>query len=201
MTTTAWNPASPKDPCGAGLPCGSTLESLKDHPEWFPGSISIIGKELLRRVIALYDCFHDPNDPDFVLPGRRIWTVGEVPYDCNQLIVSLDSLAEGLVNTENQPPNPCHVPVNATFNITVVRCYPVDPKGNATAPDVLAKAADLAAKDAYLLLKLSGCLDMYGADTGGAGGFGGMGTEASISISNAQGGVQAVTLELTTVVG
>ena len=60
-------------------------------------------------------------------------------------------------------------------------------------------AADLAAIDAYLLLKLSGCLDMYGADTGV--GSGGMGTEASISISNAQGGVQAVTLELTTVVG
>ena len=193
MTTRTWNPVSARPaPCGAGTPCSGTVEALK-QTTWFPGSIATIGRKLLERVECLYKEF------GVSLPDRRIWTVGEVPYDCNQLIVSLDSLAEGLVNTENQPPNPCHVPVNATFNITVVRCYPVDPKGNATAPDVLAKAADLAAKDAYLLLKLSGCLDMYGADTGV--GSGGMGTEASISISNAQGGVQAVTLELTTVVG
>lgn len=199
MTTAPpnWNPPSQKsDPCdGVGFPCGGTIKDLKENgKDWFPQSISIIGRELLKRVICLYDYF------GVELPNRRVWAVGEVPFDCDQLIVSLDSLAEGLVNTDNQPASPCEVPVNATFNITVVRCFPVDSKGAATKPDVLAAVADKSAIDAYLLMKLSGCLDMYGADTGNAR-LGGMGTEASISISNAQGGVQAVTLELTTVVG
>ena len=183
------------DPCdGVPFPCGGTIQGLKDAP-WFPGSVATIGRALLDRVVCLY------AHMEVELPERRIWAAGEVPYDCNQLIVSLDGLSEGLLNTDSQPPSPCNVPVNATFNITVVRCYPVDPKGNPTKPEDLAKAADAAAIDAYLLMKLSGCLDMYGEDTGGQGGWGGMGTEASISISNAQGGVQSVTLELQTVVG
>ena len=195
--TTGWSPAPHQQPesspCeGVPFPCGPTIQGLKDAP-WFPKSIATIGRALLDRVICLYAHF------GVDLPERRLWAAGEVPFDCDQLIVSLEGLGEGLVGTDNQPPNPCHVPVNATFNITVVRCYPVDPKGNPTKPEVLADAADAAAIDAYLLMKLSGCLDMYGADTGRAGG--GMGTDASISISNAQGGVQAVTLELTTVIG
>ena len=196
--TVNWSPAPAQDtsPCaGVGFPWGETLTSLKQAP-WFPTSISTIGHKLLDRVVCLYDYY------GVALPERRIWVAGEVPYDCNQLIVSLDSLAEGLVNTENQPQSPCNVPINATFNVTVVRCYPVPQKGGPVSPEVLAEAADKIAIDAYLLMKLSGCLDMHGADTAdNPSQLGGMGTEASISISNAEGGVQAVTLELTTVVG
>lgn len=197
MTAQSWG-AQRSDPCAdLPFPCGETISSLDAGRAdgWFPDSIAIIGRALLRRVECLYS--HYGVD----LPDRRVWAAGEVPFDCNQLIVSLESLSEGLVGTESQIPSPCNVPVNATFNVTVVRCFPVDAKGGPTKTDVLAAAADAAARDAYLLMKLSGCLDMYGADTGDMTRLGGMGTEASVAIANAQGGVQAVTLQLTTVVG
>ena len=65
------------------------------------------------------------------LPERRVWVIGEGVYDCEQLIVAFTGLGEGMINTETGPRSPCHVPVNATFKITVVRCVPTaDARGN-----------------------------------------------------------------------
>jgi hypothetical protein len=174
------------------VPCASTVQSLRDAP-WFPDSAGIIGRALLDRIQAIYATF------GVELPKRQVWSVGEVPPDCDQLVVSLQSLDEGVIAGEI--PSPCEVPVNATYTVSVSRCHPVDPKGGATNPEVLGKAADAAARDAYLLMKLSGCLDMYGADVPGSGQIGGMGTEASVEISGPQGGMVTTTLTLKTVIG
>jgi hypothetical protein len=158
-----------------------------------PTTVAKLGELLLHRVEEVY------REAGVDLPDRRIWAVGEVPFDCNQLIVSLDGLREGLINTENQVPSPCEVPVMAEFNITVVRCAPVpDSRGNPPTPKQYADFAAITSTDAYLLMKASCSFDLFGALIPGY--PGGMGVEASVSISNAQGGVQAVTLNLVTLV-
>lgn len=188
------------DPCsGVPFPCGDTIDNLRTAP-WFPDSAGIIGRALLDRVVCLYATY------GVDLPKRQVWTAGEVAVDCNQLSVSLDGLAEGLV-PEGEIPNPCHVPVNATYKIAVTRCHQLDAKGGPTSTDELGRAGDAAARDAYLLMKLSGCLDMFGADVAATTGgpdmdvFARMGTDAGIEISGPQGGMITTTLTLQTVIG
>jgi hypothetical protein len=174
-------------PTSANTPCWGTIADID------PKTVAKIGKLLLERVIAIY------KEAGVPLPARQLWAVGDVPYECNMLLVSLEGLSEGLLNTENSVPNPCDTPVIAEFNITVVRCAPVpDSRGTPPSPEKYAEAAEITSTDAYLLMKAACSLDMFGALIPGF--VGSMGVESSVSIESAQGGVQAITLTLRTVV-
>ena len=175
-------------PTSANTPCWGSISDLD------PSALAKIGQMLLDRVIAIYE------EAGVELPLRRVWAAGDIPFECNSLVVSLAELREGIVNSETAVPDPCHVPLMAEFNITAARCYPVgDQRGNPPSPEKIAAAAIAAATDAYLLMKASCTLDMFGADIPGAP-QGGMGVEASISIGNPQGGMQTVTLNLVTMI-
>jgi hypothetical protein len=156
-----------------------------------------IARALLDRVRAVY------AEAAIDLPSRQIWTIGEPVYDCEELVVSLIDLSEGLTQGDS-PQSPCVVPINATFKVTVVRCAPVpDNRGNPPTPDALMRAADESAVDAYLLMKSSCKFDMWGADVDGLdpSALGGLGVNASIEVVEAQGGMQGVALNIVTVIG
>ena len=163
-----------------------------------PRSLVRIGEALLQRVQQVY------HDAGIELPPRREWIMGDGVYDCEKLMVAFTGLREGMLNTESGPQSPCDVPVNATFQVTVVRCAAMpDDRGNPPDLAELTARTNASVIDAYLLMKASCKLDMYGADVIGLhpGALGGMGVEATVDVAEPQGGFQAVTLNLTTVIG
>jgi hypothetical protein len=173
-------------------PCAAELADAMAHMD----AVSKIGRLLLQRIVDIYAM------AGVELPPRRIWAAGEVPFDCNELIVSLSGIGGGtLPNAQTQPSSECYVPITARYNVTVVRCIPVpDSRGNPPSPEDIGAAADVTARDAYLLMKSACVLDLWGADvdpdsTGGAG------VEAEIAVGDPQGGMQAVTLTVTILVG
>ena len=171
-----------------------------------PTALSRIGRALLARVQAVYASY------GVALPSRQLWNVGEPVYDCEQLVVSLMSLREGLIDTDARsvtvPSAPCDVTVIGVFQVVVVRCIPVPETRGTTlvtpTPEVIADSADVLSTDAYLLMK-SGCkFDMFGADIVPPlhhSALGGMGVDVRVEIQEASGGFQAVVLNLETVIG
>jgi hypothetical protein len=156
-----------------------------------------ITKALMDRVIQVY------YDAGVDLPDRKIVTLGEPVYDSEQLVVSFTDMSEGLVQGED-PQSPCYIPVNATFKITVVRCAPVaDNRGNPPTPEQLNAATYTSLIDAYLLMKSSCRFDMWGSDVDGLppSALGGMGVNVTVDVIEAQGGMQGVALNVTTVLG
>lgn len=180
------------------MPCADTFSRMSDPHHAAPFALVRIGHALRDRVVAVYE------QARVDLPLRRNWVIGEGVFDCEQLIVAFTGLAEGMINTESAPQSPCDVFVTATFKITVVRCVPTaDARGNAPLVEDVDAATDMSVIDAYLLMKSSCTFDMYGADVIGLdpSALGGMGVEASIDVEAPQGGFQAVTLNITTVIG
>jgi hypothetical protein len=168
-----------------------------------PLSLVRIGHALMARVQTVY------AQAGVALPSRQIWIAGDGVYDCEQLIVSFQSLREGLIDTDTRsvasPSRPCETTIMAVFKITVVRCIPVpDSRGNPPSAQEVSDATDVLATDAYLLMK-SGCkFDMYGADIEPPlhpSALGGMGVDLNVEVEEAQGGMQAVSLNLTTIIG
>lgn len=172
----------------ATLPCRDTLT-------FDPKALSIIGRGLLERVVAVYEDFGVP------VPQRQFWSAGNVPPECSQIVVALKSLSEGLTGSEETIPSPCDNLVQAKFSVTVTRCIPTpDNRGTPPSPAQIAEASDLASQDAYLLAKAACSFDMYGSDVPGAP-LGGMGVEWSVTVNDYEGGMQTVELDLTTVIG
>lgn len=180
------------------MPCADIFDKKTDPKKDGPRALVRIGHALRDRVVAIYE------QAGIDLPERRVWVIGEGVFDCEQLIVAFTGLSEGLINAENPQRSPCEVFVNATFKITVVRCVPTaDARGNSPLVADMDAATDLSVIDAYLLMKSSCRFDMYGADVIGLhpSALGGMGVESSVEIEEPQGGFQAVTLNITTVIG
>lgn len=178
------------------FPCSDRLTDLN------PGALGIIGRELLQRIEEIY------TESGVSLPDKRVWTLGQPIVDCEQAVVSLLSLAEGQPQANMQVSRPCDVPINATFQVSVFRCVPSGGnRGNMPSPESLANFADEVAQDAYILMYLASCLDMFGADVYPAderdqftSALGGRGFEANVEISEALGGYQGAVLTLTTVI-
>lgn len=177
-----------------------------------PMTAAIIGRALLARLEAMYLQYGVP------LPERRYWTTGTLPPDCEQVVVSLVALREGLVNDQGDAGSaqqPCQTFVLADYVITISHCFPTpDDRGNLPLPEQIGEAADRAATDAYLLEKLAGCwFDITGYDvnpdilqrTDENGDLlpipSGFGVDASVEIEDPQGGVQSVSLKLGLVIG
>jgi hypothetical protein len=192
-------------------PCASEVSFGTGPGQLRPDTVAILGHELLRRVQEVY------AEAGVTLPERQIWVAGEAAYDCEELIVSFTGLRETQIpgwDASAQPQSPCQVPLVATFDVATVRCVPVPNGTRATppTPEALAAATDLLTTDAYLLMK-SGCrFDLWGADVAYIwdqdhpngppyNGRGGMGTEAVVTAAPPSGGMQAVVLALTSVIG
>jgi hypothetical protein len=174
-------------------PCGE-----KTFPD--PNALVTIAEGIKARVIELYEQAHD-YDPSIALPARRYWQTGQPAYDCEQMVVWLESLQEGLIGDVAAPQHPCDVFITATFKVAVVRCIAVgDDNGTPPLPAAIEATAKPLAQDAYLLMKASCRFDMYGADVEGAP-LGGMGVDANLEFEEPSGGMAAVVLTVTTVLG
>lgn len=178
------------------FPCSDRLENFN------PDALSIIGRELLQRVEQIYE------EIGVDLPDKRVWLLGQPIVDCAQLAVSLSSLAEGQPEANAQVSRPCTVPINATFQVSVFRCVPTEGvRGSLPSSEAIGMAADELSRDAYILMYLASCLDMFGADVYPqdqrdfyTAALGGRGVEANVEISEALGGFQGAVLTLTTVI-
>lgn len=178
------------------FPCSDRLDNFN------PDALGIIGRELLQRVEEIY------SEAGVALPDKRVWLLGQPIVDCAQLAVSLMSLAEGQPEANSQVSRPCDVPITATFQVSVFRCVPTEGiRGSLPAPEALGTSADEISRDAYILMYLASCLDMFGADVYPqderdpyTSALGGRGIEASVEISESLGGYQAAVLTLTTVI-
>ena len=178
------------------FPCSDRLENFN------PDALGIIGRELLQRVEEIY------SEVGVTLPNKRLWTLAQPIVDCEQIVVSLLALAEGQPEANVQVSRPCVVPINATFQIAVFRCAPTGGnRGGMPSPEVLGNFADAIARDAYILMYLASCLDMFGADVYPieerdqfTSALGGRGIEATVEVTESLGGYQGAVLSLTTVI-
>lgn len=174
-----------------GLPCGDTGMPVD------PRGVAKIGRRLLTAVEQIY------LDAGIALPGRHLWTAGEVAWDCELLAVSFDSMRGDEQPNWNSPGiSPCERPIVGVYRIQVVRCVPTPgDSGNLPTPEEVALSADMTAIDAYLLMKSACKLDFWGWDQDPPNQTGGLGVNATIELVGPQGGMQGVTLVLTGVVG
>ena len=160
-----------------------------------PKDILKIMDAIKERVVQLY------ADYDVPLPSRQYWMLNDPAYDCEQMVVSLMSLQEGLIGTDNAPQSPCDVFITATFKVTIVRCVPgLTDDGQPPSASEIEAASRALAMDAYLLMKSSCWFDVYGVDIEGAP-LGGMGVDASVETQEVNGRMQAVVLNFTSVIG
>jgi hypothetical protein len=185
------------------MPCGEVSFDATRPGSIDPVMLANAGHILLERVRAVY------AEAGVPLPDRQLWTAGESAYDCEQLVVSLMSLTAGGLPTSRGviAPNPvCDPFIVANFEITVVRCVPTpNDKGTPPRPEAIATAADITSTDAFILIKAACRFDLWNAqplftpfnyDPGG-----GMEVESSLQVETAQGGMQAVSLTIRTVIG
>lgn len=187
-------PVYPEDQPGflsMSAPCWGT--------EIDPAVLGRIGRMLLGRVVAVF------TEANVALPSRQLWVAGSQPWDCEQVVVSLTGLTSSDVPGFNTaaPASPCDPLISATFTVVIVRCVPQpDAKAKPPEPAEIAAAADVTATDAYLLQKAACRFDMFNAaDPDVTAPRGGFSVESRVDVGEAQGGLQGVSMSLTSVVG
>jgi hypothetical protein len=140
-----------------------------------PTTVSDALQEILRRVEHLYAL------AGLEIPARKIWGVGILAQDCPEIIVSLLSMRQ------DEYERNCTAPIRATIQVIVARCSPVSATryGNSPPhPEQIAAAALDPSADAWVLMRGSCMLDLYGMGL----------QDVSVEVSGPQGGLQAVTL-------
>jgi hypothetical protein len=150
--------------------------------------VANLADALMQKVI---DVFAMEGVP---LPERRFLTVGTPVHDCEELVVVFSSLSKGLPGQEDTSQR-CDASVSVTFQIHLVRCFPLPGgRGNlAPSAESLSTNADGLMQDAWLLVKAASEL----VDNPFVS-FGGM--VNSVQAEEPQGGFSAVVGSLTMVV-
>jgi hypothetical protein len=152
--------------------------------QWTYGThrVSKFADELMDRVVETFMTAGVP------LPDRKFFTVGQPVHDCEELVVVFESVRKGLPGGEEEPAN-CDMPSTATFQIHLVRCFPV---GSGTVPPTAAEltaSADALMVDAWLLLQ---AVDELNRDP--LTGLGGM--VYSVSVGEPSGGYVGVVAQV-----
>jgi hypothetical protein len=114
-----------------------------------------IPKAMLAYVVSYF------GQAGVLLPSRQMMVAGpaaNVPYDCEQLTVTLETLGWGRARdaTQLSPTFGKEASVNAQRHgewvVSLVRCWPTgDDEGNLVDPDLLEEASEGVARDAGLL--------------------------------------------------
>ncbi|QIG57827.1 hypothetical protein SEA_PAULODIABOLI_93 [Microbacterium phage PauloDiaboli] len=145
---------------------------------------------LLDRVVGVYEQAGIP------LPTRRFWMLsGEVPEDCEQLVVTFVQSYLGAPGDSAADAQQCNSPRTGVFNIWVTRNHPVGEAGKAVAADRIIEASKWGAIDAYTLMWA--LEDLSTLDDG----FKGPGVIATVNVSPPNGGVQSTVLNISTMIG
>lgn len=144
-------------------------------------------KNFMDAVIdRLVDRFDYHNVP---LPTKRYWKVGAPVIDCEQLVLSVDSMFLGNPGNEMQQPVRCNSPRSVTFRAMIARQIPTpDNRGNEPSGSKQQEASEILAVDMWTLLDAVAHLD--GWDVVGAFGLGVIG---NVEFEEPQGGYQVIT--------
>lgn len=137
--------------------------------------------EVLDGIVSVY------GQAGLPLPDRRYVAAGSTVHDCEQLTVSLAQMYMGAPGDQAQTAVQCDAMRSAMVTIELVRCIPVTGR---TAPTVeqIEAAADAQMIDAWMLLEAATAV-------ASSHGFGGL--LADVTPGEAQGGFQAIILNLT----
>jgi hypothetical protein len=138
-------------------------------------------EEILKRVLEIYEVY------GVAPPKRHIWTVGDQPGDCDQLMVLMTSLSR------DPSEGNCVGPVRMSVQVSVTRCVPIAAGRTGTSPPTPAQLADVGkrlGRDAWILARSACFLDLYQMGD----------LEDVVEIAEAQGGMQTVVLSLSIVI-
>jgi hypothetical protein len=112
------------------------------------GRITAMADQIMEKVI---DVFAVEGVP---LPDRKLITVGEPVHDCEELVVVFVSLNRGIPGSEEEAQR-CDAAVSATFQVHLVRCFPVS-TGRGVVPPTSEELTDNAREkmvDSWLLAR------------------------------------------------
>jgi hypothetical protein len=135
------------------------------------------------------DVFQSYNVP---LPNRRYWTLGAPVIDCDQVVVSLNSLYLGPPGAPVSEPMRCNMPRTATVTISIARGVPtVGMNGRPPTATKIEESSYISSIDAWVLMMSLNLFDQW------ADGSYGLGVIANVDVLEPEGGFQIVNMELT----
>ena len=148
-------------------------------------------KNLMDGVLdRLVDRFNYHNVP---LPSKQYWKVGAPVIDCEQLVLSADSMFIGNPGNALPMPHRGSAPRSVTFRAMIARQIPApDNRGNEPSASVQQQGSEILAVDMWVLLDAVYHLDAW--DTVHA--FG-LGVSGEVQFEEPQGGYQVVTATFT----
>lgn len=142
---------------------------------------------VLATVVSTYEAYNVP------LPTRRYWTMGRPAEDCAQVTVSFMQQYLGAPGDQANAPQRCEGPRSAVLNISITRDYPIGENAQPVRPDRIMEAGEWSAVDVTVLSDSLKQFDRWGESRG-------PGVIATINVSDPEGGLQTVNLNLTLVV-
>jgi hypothetical protein len=141
---------------------------------------------ILEKVCTVFQSYN------VQLPARRYWTLGSPAIDCDQLVVSFNSMYLGAPGSQVGEPQRCHMPRTATVTITVARNVPVvGQNGRPPSADKIELASAVSAIDAWVLMESLNLFDQWND------GSYGLGVIATVDVAEPEGGFQIVSMDLT----
>lgn len=146
-----------------------------------------------RGVLEAIQTVYEQENVD--LPARQFINVGgaqDTAWDCEQLVVSVEQVYNGLPGQQAQQPTRCDEPTTVVVTIQLVRCAPTPRSSGRSAPQPVTpeqheEFAEKMLIDARLLMtagQLFGDLQNY------------LGSMADVTITGPQGGYQALMMSL-----
>lgn len=141
---------------------------------------------VLEKVCSVFQSYNVP------LPARQYWTLGSAVIDCDQVVVSLNSLYLGPPGQSMNEPTRCNMPRTAILTISIARNFPVvGQNGKPPSGDKIEQASYSSAIDAWVLMQSLNLFDQW--DDGSYG----LGVIANVDVVEPEGGFQVVNMELT----
>lgn len=144
-------------------------------------AISHAMKEILNSINAVFEA------EGISLPDRQYITIGQASHDCEQLTISFEQLYLGSPGDEAGVPLQCDAPRTIQVQVQLVRCIPKPTRQAPPSVDEMIESADRMTRDAWFLLE--GGTQSPPAQW--------LGSLADITITQAEGGYQAIQLNLT----
>jgi hypothetical protein len=148
-------------------------------------------KYLMDAVVdRLVTRFNYHNVP---LPSKVYWKVGAPVIDCEQLVLSVDSMFLGPPGNPMEQPVRCNSPRSVTFRAMIARQIPMpDNRGNEPSGATQQQGSEILAVDMWVLLDSVAHLDGWDAVDA----FG-LGVVGEVQFEEPQGGYQVITATFT----
>lgn len=150
---------------------------------------ALVLSDMLQRLLdTTVGLFEQQGVP---LPERRYWMLGgEVPEDCEQVVVTFLQSYLGAPGDQAADPQQCNQPRTGVFNIFITREHPTGESGQPVSTNKIIADSKWGAVDASVLMW--GLNDLSAMPDGWAG----PGVIATVNVSPPNGGVQTTVLNI-----